>query len=114
VIHHMRRTWYSLVERVPQRNLGRAAGFLLFGCLLAAYGLFVGRGSFLVGMPLIPMAPFLVGLGVCILLIAAVLALPNHRRREKLGLYVAASVLAIGILAYVVLVLLLGVIASLV
>jgi len=64
-------------------------------------------------MPLIPMIPFALGLGVCMLLIAAVLALPNQPRREKLGLYVAASVLVIGILAYVVLVLLLGVIAPL-
>ena len=78
-----------------------------------AYGLFVGRGDFLLGMPLIPMIPFALGLGVCMLLIAAVLALPNQPRREKLGLYVAASVLVIGILAYVVLVLLLGVIAPL-
>jgi len=64
-------------------------------------------------MPLIPMIPFALGLGVCMLLIAAVLALPNQPRREELGLYVAASVLVIGILAYVVLVLLLGVIAPL-
>jgi hypothetical protein len=64
-------------------------------------------------MPLIPMTPFMVGLGVCMLLIAAVLALPNHQHRAKLGLYVASSVLAIVILAYVVLALLLGVIASL-
>ena len=72
------------------------------------------RGDFLLGIPLVPMTPFMVGVGVCMLLLAAVLVLPNHRRREKLGLYVAASVLAIGILAYVVLVLLHWVIASLV
>jgi L-cystine uptake protein TcyP (sodium:dicarboxylate symporter family) len=78
-----------------------------------AYGLFVGRGEFLVGIHLIPLTPFAVGLGVCMLLIAAVLALPNHQHRAKLGLYVAASVLAIVILVYVVLALLLGVIAPL-
>jgi hypothetical protein len=111
----MRRTWDGLVERVPQRSWGRAAGFLLFGCLLVAYGLFfIGRGAFLLQMPLIPMTLFMVVLGVCMLLIAAVLALPNHQRRAKLGLYVAAGVLAIGLLAYVVLVLLLGVVAQLV
>ena len=110
----MRRTWDGLIERVPQRSWGRAAGFLLFGCLLVAYGLFIGRGAFLLQMPLIPMTLFMGGLGVCMLLIAAVLALPNHQRRAKLGLYVVASVLAIGLLAYVVLVLLLGVVAQLV
>jgi hypothetical protein len=78
-----------------------------------ADGLFIGRGGFLLGMPLIPMTPFMVGLGVCMLLIAAILALSNHQHRAKLGLYVASSVLAIVILAYVVLALLLGVIASL-
>ena len=103
-----------MVERVPQRSWGRAVGHLLFGCLLVAYGLFVGRGAFLLQMPLIPMTLFVGALGVCMLLMAAVLALPNHQRRAKLGLYVAASALAIGIPAYVVLVLLLGVIASLV
>jgi hypothetical protein len=55
----------------------------------------------------------MVGLGVCVLLIAAVLALPKHQHQAKLWLYVAASVLAIVILAYVVLALLLGVIAPL-
>ncbi len=78
-----------------------------------ADGLFIGRGGFLLGMPLIPMTPFMVGLGVCVLLGAAVLALPNHQHQAKLGLSVAANVLAIVILAYVLLALLLGVIASL-
>jgi hypothetical protein len=110
----MRRTWDSLVERVPQRSWGRVAGFLLFGCLLVVYRLFIGRGSFLLQMPLIPMTLFMVVVGVCMLLIAAVLALPNHQRRAKLGLYVAAGVLAIGLLVYVVLGLLLGLIAQLV
>ena len=110
---HMRRMRHSLVEQVPQRSWGRAAIYLLFGCLLVADGLFIGRGGFLLGMPLIPMSPFMVGLGVCILLLAAVLALPNHQHRAKWGLYVAASVLAIIILVYVVLALLLGLIAPL-
>ena len=109
----MRRIGHSLVERVPQRSWGRAASFLLFGCLLVAYGLFVGRGAFLLQMPLIPMTLFVGALGVCMLLIAAVLALPNHQHRAKLGLYVAASVLAIVILVYVVLALLLGLLAPL-
>ena len=77
-----------------------------------ADGLFIGRGGFL-GMPLIPMTPFMVGLGVCVLLGAAVLALPNHQHQAKLGLSVAANVLAIVILAYVLLALLLGVFTSL-
>jgi len=109
----MRRRWQRFAERVPQRSWRRAAGFLLFGCLFVAYGLFIGRGDFLVGIPLIPMTPFAVGLGVCMLLMAAILALPNHQHQAKLGLYVAASVLAVGIPAYVVLALLLGVIAPL-
>jgi hypothetical protein len=93
--------------------LGRAAIYLLFGGLLVADGLFIGRGGLLLGMPLIPMTPFMVGLGVCVLLGAAVLALPNHQHQAKLGLSVAANVLAIVILAYVLLALLLGVIAPL-